>query len=62
MAMLNEEADAQAEEIAFRFFAAAHPHEAHADQPERFWHFFSEECPRVSREVMEKLLDTEINP
>lgn len=48
--------DAQIEASAWAAFATAHPHEAYASWPERFWQFFSEQAPGVSRAEMEALL------
>ena len=41
---------------AFEAFANAHPHEAYAEWPERFWEFYHRKCPSVGRKQMEKLL------
>lgn len=54
---LSENAtDAQIEESAWLTFAQLHPHEAYAGSPDRFWQFFSEQAPGVSRAEMEALL------
>ena len=45
------------DDMMYRFFAYAHPHEAHDDDPERFWAFFHGEQPNVSREEMTRMLD-----
>lgn len=37
-------------------FAAAHPIEAHAHDPERFWQYFHKRAPNVTREQMVALL------
>lgn len=44
--------EAKAEQTAWEWFAGAHPHEAHAKCPDRFWEFFQSKCPGVSREQM----------
>lgn len=52
----------EAEAWAFEVFAGAHPREAYADQPERFWALFHCKHPRVPRETMELALrETEGN-
>lgn len=57
---LSEQA---AEQMAFEWFAIAHPHEAYAKWPERFWEFFKSKRPEVSREAMElALAETEEFP
>lgn len=48
--------DAQIEAVAFETFAQAHPHEAYAAHPERFWQYFEDQAPGVSREQMEAWL------
>ena len=45
------------EELAYHWFASAHPREAFDSDPERFWAYFQGRCPGVGREVMERLLD-----
>lgn len=52
-------------EEAFANFAALHPHEAHAEWPDRFWETFQRQFPGVPRDAMEKMLretDPEGNP
>lgn len=44
------------EEAAFEFMAHAHPCETYDTWPERFWRYFQQRCPGVSREEMERLL------
>ena len=44
------------EEVAWEWFCGAHPHEAHAKDPERFWEHFKKMRPGVPREVMVRLL------
>lgn len=57
------EIDLEAEQTAWEWFAEAHPHEAYATWPDRFWRYFQKKCPNVSREVMERFLDdTESKP
>lgn len=56
VAGLSPEEDAQIEETTWRWFAEAHPHEAYATWPERFWQLFQELRPGVSREEMERVL------
>lgn len=43
-------------ESAFEIFAHLHPHEAHAQDPDKFWSFFQTQCPGVSREQMIEML------
>jgi hypothetical protein len=52
----TEPTDAQIEEITWRWFAEAHPHEAYSSQADRFWKFFLECRPGITREEMERLL------
>ena len=54
MRKANIEKDA--EQTAWEWFAGAHPHEAHAKWPARFWLFFHAKCPNVSRNRMKQLL------
>lgn len=55
--------DAEAEQVAWEWFAGAHPHEAYAKWPDRFWQFFQSRCPSVTREQMERtLMETEESP
>jgi hypothetical protein len=48
--------EADAEQVAFIWFADAHPHEAYAQWPDLFWAHFQTKCPGVTREQMEALL------
>lgn len=48
--------DAEAEQTVWEWFAEAHPHEAHAKWPERFWRFFHAKRPKVSKDRMKQLL------
>lgn len=48
--------DQRIEPFAFDAFAQAHPHEAYASWPERFWEFFQRERPGISRAQMEQVL------
>ena len=45
-------AETEAEQIAWEWFAEAHPHEAYAKDPERFWTFFHSKQPDMTREEM----------
>lgn len=45
-----------AEQTAWECFAGAHPHEAHAKDPNRFWAYFQGRCPGVTREEMARML------
>jgi hypothetical protein len=54
MRKANIEKDA--EETVWGWFAEAHPHEAHAKWPERFWRFFHAKRPKVSKDRMKQLL------
>lgn len=56
IALSADATDAQIEASAWQAFAQAHPHEAYGTWPERFWQFFSEQAPGVSREQMEAWL------
>jgi hypothetical protein len=53
--MTDEEA-IEIEQQAFKDFAIAHPHEAYATWPDRFWEFFHKQKPNLSRECMEECL------
>ena len=55
-------AEEDAELVAFEWFATAHPHEAYATWPERFWLFFQTKCPGKSRAEMEKILTDTSEP
>jgi len=46
----------EAEETAWQWFAQAHPHEAYATWPERFWKYFQSRYPGISLETMKELL------
>lgn len=46
----DETTDAQLDQAAFEAFATAHPHEAFASQPERFWVFLRRGFPHVTLE------------
>lgn len=54
--MSGDETDEQCQSIAWQMFCNAHPVEAHAHDPERFWKYFQTQAPGVSREEMEKTL------
>lgn len=49
--------ETESEQVAFEWFAGAHPHEAYAKDPERFWAFFQTQCPGVSRDAMIRFLE-----
>jgi hypothetical protein len=53
-----EMSDAEAEQTAWEWFASAHPHEAHASWPDRFWILFHSRFPDLTREHMGHLLRT----
>ncbi len=53
---MSEDVFDEAEEITWQWFTEAHPHEAYATWPDRFWKFFHKKCPKVSRKEMEKLM------
>ena len=56
-------ADSEAEQVAWEWFAGAHPHEAHAKWPDRFWEFFQSRRPGVTREKMARTLrETDESP
>jgi hypothetical protein len=54
--MLTDTEAIEAEKTAWEWFAEAHPHEAYASWPDRFWEFFHRKCPNLKREEMEALL------
>lgn len=54
--------DAQAEQTAWEWFAGAHPHEAHAKDPDRFWVYFQARRPGVTREEMARMLEETSEP
>jgi hypothetical protein len=49
-------AEEEAELVTFEWFAMAHPHEAYAAYPARFWLLFQIKCPGKTRAEMEKIL------
>lgn len=51
----NETAE-QCKSMAWAMLCNAHPVEAHAYDPERFWKYFHERCPDVTREKMVETL------
>jgi hypothetical protein len=56
-------ADSEAEQVAWEWFSGAHPHEAHAEWPDRFWAFFQVRCPGITQEQMERtLMETDESP
>lgn len=57
--MINESEidEINAEQVAWEWFAGAHPHEAYAKDPDRFWCFFHRRCPMVRRDEMAKMLE-----
>lgn len=55
--VMGEQEREPEENISFLYLAAVYPREAYAAAPERFWELFQEECPGVSREEMERLLE-----
>ena len=54
--MRTELTNENAKEIAWEWFAEAHPHEAYAAHPKRFWRFFHARMPFVTRDQMVALL------
>lgn len=50
-------AEAEAEADAWEWFCGAHPHEAHAKDPDRFWERFRKACPGFTREQMMGFLE-----
>lgn len=59
---MTEHEEKEIEQMAWETFAEAHPHEAHATWPERFWEFFHAKLPHVTREQMECALKETENP
>ena len=53
---LNEHGEPIDEDI-YRHFARVYPHECYASDPERFWRFYHDENPDMSREQMEAILE-----
>jgi hypothetical protein len=41
---------------AYKYFAEAHPNDAYESDPEKFWQFFHQEHPTLSREIMVRFL------
>lgn len=56
VALPESATEQETENAAWNMFATAHPHEAFAKWPERFWQFFHKQHPRVDRETMEAML------
>jgi glutathione S-transferase len=56
---MSQDVQLTEEALIFRTLADAYPQEMYAAEPERFWVYFQEQCPGVSRETMEKLLEEE---
>lgn len=54
--------DTEAEQVAWEWFAQAHPNAAHAIRPDRFWGFFHAKHPDISRAEMEALLKATERP
>ncbi len=52
----GEETGAELDAVAWEMFCTAHPAEAHAYDPDRFWLYFHKRAPHVSRERMVELL------
>jgi hypothetical protein len=50
--MSGNETDEQCKDIAWQTMCNAHPVEAHAYDPERFWKYFHARAPHVTREQM----------
>lgn len=56
----GQETDQELKDMAWLMLCRAHPHKAHAYDPEHFWTMFQKEAPGVSREEMLAMLkDTE---
>lgn len=55
--MLTDTEAIEVEKQAWESFAIAHPHEAYATWPDRFWELFHRKCPLLSREQMEANLN-----
>lgn len=53
-------AEIDAEQVAWEWFAGAHPHEAYAQSPDRFWEYFKSQCHGVNREEMVKMLEDSV--
>ena len=45
------------EQIVFNALAVAYPHEMYEEDPDKFWLFFQEKCPGVTREQMVEALE-----
>lgn len=45
------------EAVSWGWFCGAHPHEAHAKDPDRFWEVFRKKCPGVPRSEMVRMLE-----
>lgn len=45
------------EQEVYRQFARVYPHECYDADPDKFWRFFHEKKPDVSREDMERALE-----
>lgn len=54
--MTGNETDEQCKDIAWKMMCNAHPVEAHAYDPDRFWKYFHARAPHMTREQMVALL------
>ena len=54
--MSGNETDEQCKDIAWQMMCNAHPVEAHAYDPDRFWKYFHARAPHVSRDQMVAML------
>lgn len=54
--MSGNETDEQCKDIAWQMMCNAHPVEAHAYDPDRFWKYFHARAPHMTREQMVALL------
>lgn len=54
--LTGQETDEQSKELAWQMFCDAHPIEAHAHDPDKFWALFHSRAPSFTREQMVALL------
>ena len=52
ISLTGNETDAECKDISWQMMCNAHPFEAHAYDPDRFWLFFHAKAPHVTRETM----------
>ena len=54
--LTGNETDEQCKDVAWQMFCNAHPVEAYQHNPEKFWKYFHERAPNITREQMVNIL------